>query len=424
MNPVHLPFESYQLDNGLTVILHHDGTVPVAAVELMYHVGSKNEVPGKTGLAHLFEHMMFKGSLNVPDGEHFRRLQAVGAYVNGSTSEDRTNYYELVPADKVDLALFLEADRMGNLLPALTQEKLDNQRDVVKNERRQSYENQPYGLVAETISAALYPEDHPYHWPVIGSMRHLDGATLDDVSSFFRTYYAPNNAVLVVAGGFEKDGTRQAIEKHFGSIPRGPVIPAPMIPPVPAHSSRSIVLEDRVHVPRLTLAWHSAPWNTREDALLDVFTDVLSAGRNSRLYKGLVIEQRIVENVFAYQHGGEAAGRLVVQATPHSDRSLDEVHQAILNVVEVLLDNGPTAHELSKSINMKESHLVHGLAGMLSRADALATYETLGSSAGELNNYLERFSGISAVEVSSCASRVYAQPGVVIRVVPRGSSAS
>ncbi len=413
-----LSLDEYTLPNGLHVILHHDPSVPVVAVEVMYHVGSKNELPGHTGLAHLFEHMMFKGSLNVPDGEHFRRLQEVGGYVNGSTSEDRTNYYQLVPAEHLDLALFLEADRMGFLLPALTQEKLDNQRDVVRNERRQSYENQPYGLAHETLLAAMYPPRYPYHWPVIGSMTDLGNASLEDVRGFFRTYYTPSNACLVVAGGFDGAAVRDSIERFFGPIAGAAPVPKPVLPPVRPEAPRTVTLRDTVQLPRLYCAWHSAPWNTRDDALLDVCTDVLNAGKNSRLHRALVIEQRIAQSVLVYQNGLEQTGRTIVQITPLPAHSLEEVHTAALAVIEELLLEGPTEHEVEKSLNMKTSHHIHGLTSMLQRADGLALCHTLGGSARLLLSYLDRFAGITPAEVQECAVRVYRQPGVTLSVLP------
>ena len=416
---VDLPITEYRLSNGLHVILHPDPSVPVVAVEVMYHVGSKNESPGHTGLAHLFEHMMFKGSQHVPDGEHFHRLQAVGGQVNGSTNEDRTNYYELVPADQLELALFLESDRMGALLPALSQEKLDNQRDVVRNERRQSYENQPYGLAHETLMAALYPPGYPHHWPVIGSMDDLAAASLDDVRAFFHTYYAPDNACLVLAGNFQPEEARAMIDRYFGPIPSHGEPPRPAIGPGVLTSPRTIELPDAVQLPRLYMAWHGAPWNTREDILLDVFTDVLSSGKNSRLYRSLVVDQQCAQSVITYHHGLERTGRLVIQITPRTGHTIDDVRASALAVVHEILAHGPEQREVEKSITMNLSQHIHGLSGMLHRADAMATYHTLGGSAQLLNTYPERYLGITPEEVRLCADRVLAHPAVTLTVVPQ-----
>jgi zinc protease len=421
MQPLRLPFEEFRLANGLTVVLHRDTSVPVVAIEVMYHVGSKNEHPGRTGLAHLFEHLMFKGSAHVPDGEHFRRLQAVGAYVNGSTSEDRTNYYEVVPAEHASLPLVLEADRMGHLLPALTQEKLDNQRDVVKNERRQSYDNQPYGRASETIAASLFPPDHPYSWPVIGSMSDLSAATLDDVRDFFGRYYAPNNACLVVAGNFDDGIMRRTIDEHFGPIPAGPAVAVPR-PARPSLESDTVLqLPDNVHLPRLYLAWHSAPWHTREDAVLDVLTDVLSAGKNSRLFRALVLEQQIAQSVIAYQHGLECGGKLMIQITARPGHTTQELFDSARREIERILADGPDETEIRKSMNAKESDFFHGLAGMLRRADSLATYATLTGSAANLLHALERFHGITALQVGHTARNVLTCPSVRLDVISRSA---
>jgi zinc protease len=417
MFSLHLPFEEFRLANGLTVILHRDSSVPVVAVEVMYHVGSKNEHAGRTGLAHLFEHLMFKGSSHVPDGEHFRRLQAVGAYVNGTTSEDRTNYYEVVPAEHAWLPLFLEADRMGHLLPALTQEKLDNQRDVVKNERRQSYDNQPYGRASETLAAALFPPDHPYSWPVIGSMSDLSAASLDDVRDFFARYYAPNNACLVVAGNFDESAVRRSIDECFGPIPAGPPVAVPRPAPPSLADNAVVRLPDDVHLPRLYLAWHSAPWHTRDDAVLDVLTDVLSAGKNSRLYRALVLEQQIAQSVVAYQHGLECAGKLMIQITARPGHTPQELYDSTRKEIERMLADGPEETEIRKSLNGKESDFFHGLAGMLRRADSFATYATLTGTAANLLHALERFHGISALQVADTARSVLTGSSVRLDVV-------
>ncbi|MGH9857476.1 MAG: M16 family metallopeptidase, partial [Acidobacteriota bacterium] len=250
-----LKFEKYTLPNGLDVILHEDHSIPMVAVNIWYHVGSKNEKPGRTGFAHLFEHMMFQGSRH-HDKEYFEPLQKVGGSINGSTSEDRTNYWENVPSNQLELALWLEADRMGFLLPAMTQEKLDNQRDVVKNERRQGLENQPYAKAYDLIPALLYPKDHPYSWPVIGSMADLSAASLEDVSDFFRTYYAPNNASLCIAGDFQPAEAKKLVEKYFASIPAGPPVDRLQAWRPQLEGVRRATLEDQVSLPRVFMVWH------------------------------------------------------------------------------------------------------------------------------------------------------------------------
>ncbi|MEK9139209.1 MAG: pitrilysin family protein, partial [Bacteroidota bacterium] len=303
-----LKFDQYKLDNGMTIILYEDHSAPVAAVMLWYHVGSKNEKVKRTGFAHLFEHMMFQGSQHVADDEHFKLLQEVGANVNGSTTEDRTNYFEIVPSNYLELGLYLEADRMGFLVPAMTQEKLDNQRDVVKNERRQRVDNVPYGTAYERIAAALYPPTHPYSWPVIGYMEDLSAASLEDVMEFFRLYYAPNNACLVVSGDFDPKQAKEWVKKYFGPIPMGKPFERPDVQPVTLSEDKRLVVEDKVQLPRLYVTWPSARMNTREDAVREVLGDILSSGKNSRLYKSLVYEKQIAQTVFAFQNGSEIAG--------------------------------------------------------------------------------------------------------------------
>ena len=308
-----IPYTKTTLDNGLDVIVHEDHQLPMVAVNLWYHVGSKNERPGRTGFAHLFEHLMFEGSAHHDSG-FFEPLQRAGGLLNGSTNTDRTNYWEVVPTGALDLALWMESDRMGHLLPALTDEKFVNQRDVVLNERRQNYENRPYGLAGVALSAALFPPDHPYHWITIGDPDDLRAATLDDVRAFFETYYHPGNASLTLAGDIESDRALALADQYFGEIPRGPASPPVLTAPL-ANASRSLVLEDRVELPRLYLGWHSPAMFAAGDAELDLAADVLAHGKTSRLYRQLVYEQRVATDVSAYQHSRELSGVFQVACT-------------------------------------------------------------------------------------------------------------
>ena len=413
-------FEQYTLDNGLTVILHEDHSAPLASTMMMYHVGSKNEKRGRTGFAHLFEHVMFQGSQHVKKEEHFKLLQQVGANVNGSTSEDRTNYFESLPSNGLELAIYLESDRMGFLLPAITQEKLDNQRDVVKNERRQSYENVPYGLSYETIAKALYPEDHPYSWPVIGSMTDLSAASLDDVKGFFATYYAPNNACVVIAGDIDPVQVKVWIAKYFGPIPRGNAFERPEPQEVTLSEDKRLVLEDRVQLPRLYLTWPSAPGYTRTDAVRDVMADILSTGKNSRLYKSLVYEKQIAQSVSASQGGSEIAGELSISVTAKPGKTLTEIETAVWQVLDDMLKNGVTEKEVQTSLNQKEAGLVNRRATVLGKAGALATYFTLSGEAANINKELERFKGITPAEIVADARLAFARHKVVLSIVPQG----
>lgn len=422
MNPLSLALDQFQLANGLTVLLHASDAAPVVTVEVMYHVGSKNEQPGMTGLAHLFEHMMFKGSANVADGEHFKRLQEIGAEVNGSTTEDRTNYYEVFPPDHLEMALFLEADRMGQLLPALTESKLQNQRDVVKNERRQSYENQPYGLSQETLSAAVFPDRHPYSWPVIGSMHDLDAATLEDLRDFFGRFYAPSNAVLTIGGHFDPVPTRRWVEKFFGGIPGHPAHGKPAFPSWAPAPAQHITLRDNVALPRVYLAWRSAPWYSDDDIILDVATDILGAGKNSRLYRALVIEQQLAQSVSAYQHGLECDGKLVVVATAQQGVHPDQITAALRREVERYIHDGLSGRELQKSLNIKEAGLMFGLDAVRDRVHMLALFHTLTGSGHNLQRYGERFKALDPQVVLSRSAAFFAPEPVVLEILPQEPS--
>src|SRR5687768_4129938 len=277
-----IKLKEYQLKNGLRVLLHEDKSTPVVTVGVWYHVGAKNEVPGRTGFAHLFEHMMYQGSKNY-DADYFTPLQEAGASINGTTNQDRTWYFQTVPSNFLELALFMEADRMGGLLDAMTQEKLDNQRDVVKNERRQRYDNQPYGTAFEKISELIYPKDHPYNWTTIGSLTDLSNASMDDVKAFFRQYYVPNNTTLVIAGDFDPKQAKVWAEKYFGKIQNGAAITRPNPPTPKIDGEMRKTFEDSVQLPRLYMVWHTVPDNHPDEAALDMLQFVMSAGRGSRL---------------------------------------------------------------------------------------------------------------------------------------------
>jgi zinc protease len=418
--PPVLQIDQYRLPNGLTVIMHEDHSVPVTAVQLMYHVGSKNEKPKRTGFAHLFEHIMFKGSEHLADGEHFKRLQEIGANINGSTNEDRTNYFEVVPSNYVELALYMESDRMGFLLPALTQSKLDNQRDVVKNERRQNYDNRPYGTAGEKISRALFPATHPYSWPVIGYMEDLSAAALEDVKEFFRLYYAPNNACLVIVGNFDPGQTKEWVEKYFGPIPQGKPIERPQVQAPILQEDKRMVFEDKVQLPRLFMYWPSAPMQTRDDAVLDVLTDILSSGKNSRLYKSLVYERQIAQSATASQDGMEIAGMAGIDVTAKPGKSLTEMEKAVNEVLADVMNKGVTEKEIQTSLNNKEAQLVRRQATSLGLASALATYHTLTGDAQNFNREMDRFKGITPAEVQAAAKKVFGGKKVVLSVVPQG----
>lgn len=418
---VQLPFESFTLPNGLQVIVHEDHTVPIVAVNLWYRVGSKNERPGRTGFAHLFEHLMFEGSENVPEGLFDELLEGAGGVNNGSTSPDRTNYYEALPSNALELALWLEADRMGWLLPTMTQEKLDAQRDVVKNERRQSYENRPYGLAFETILAALYPPDHPYHWPTIGSMADLDAASMEDIEQFFRTYYAPNNATLAVAGAVDVETLRPLVEKYFGAIPAGPPVPPVEAPPAALEADRYEVLEDAVQLPRLYMAWHSPAFFADGDAELDLAATVLTDGKVSRLRRLMVHEKQIAQDVQAFQNSGQLGSSFFIVATGRPGTSLADLEAMIRAELAAIASDGIEPREIERARNKIETAFVDALQGVEGKADRLNLYAFYTGDPGYATKDIERYRRLTPDGVSA-AVRTYLveAPSVVLSVVPKG----
>jgi zinc protease len=417
---IELKVEQYRLANGLTVILHEDRSVPLVAVNIWYHVGSAREKPGRTGFAHLFEHMLFQGSQNVGDDQHFALIQEAGGTVNGSTSNDRTNYFETVPSNFLEMALWLESDRMGFLLPAMTQEKLDNQRDVVKNERRQRIDNQPYGQAFERIHALLYEPNHPYSWPVIGSMEDLSAASLEDVKEFFRTYYVPNNASLVIAGDFDAKTAREWVSKYFGDIPRGNTIPTLAAPPAMLASEKRGMMEDRVQLPRLYLAWHSPALPQADDAELDILGDILSNGKNSRLYKSLVYEKQIAQNVGAFQFSRKLSGMFIIQITAKPGQALSEVERLVDQEIEKLKTDLVSEREIQRAKNGTRSSFVFRLQSINFKADQINSYNFFWNDPKAINKDLARYEKVSAKDVQRVAQKYLTKNRVVFSVVPLG----
>ncbi len=421
-NVLDLKYEKFTLDNGLDVILYRDTAIPSVAVNLWYKVGSANEKPGKTGLAHLFEHMMFQGSLNVPKEMHFKYIQEAGGTLNGSTNTDRTNYYETLPAPALDLALWLESDRMGFLLPALTQEKLDNQREVVMNERRQRYDNQPYGRAWEILFSNLFPENHPYHWPTIGWMKDIESYTLEDVRAFFETYYAPNNASLVIAGNIDYDKAAKSAEQYFSEIKSYPNIPKVEIPDFELQENKTIVFEDNVQLPRIYLMWKSDPLYKEDDAKLDVLSDALSASKNSRLYKKLIFEKQLALDVFAFQYSAHYEGIFIIVATAKPGVSLDELKELIFAELEEIYANGITESELEKAKNAIISGNIYDLQYISGIANKLNNYNC---TLGEPNSFIydiNRYENLALDDVKKAASKYLRKPYVELRIVPKKNS--
>jgi predicted Zn-dependent peptidase len=399
-----VPIQRSRLDNGLRVVLSPDDSAPIVAVNLWYDVGSKHEKPGRTGFAHLFEHMMFQGSEHVANGEHFAHIQSVGGTLNASTWLDRTNYFETVPSHELELCLWLESDRLASLLPAMTQAKLDNQREVVKNERRWAVDNQPYGTWDERIQALLYPEGHSYHRSTIGSMEDLDAASLEDVSEFFATFYAPNNAVLTVAGDFEPDTAMAMVERHFGPIPANPNLPPAPDMRIAPHIGRQLreLVPDRVPLPRVYLAYRMPVFGTDAFEDLTVASDLLGTGRASRLYRTLVRERQLAQDISVFPFpivGG--ASMFALWATARPGVSHDRLEAAVLEVVDRLTSEGPSEDELARVRNLHAAAVESSLERIGERADRLSMYTCLFDQPERINTERSRYWAVDAARVRS-----------------------
>jgi zinc protease len=415
-----IKYEKYRLSNGLEVILHEDHSTPIVAVDLWYHVGSRNERPGRTGFAHLFEHMMFQGSKHADD-EYFKPIQEAGGFVNGTTNTDRTNYFEVVPSNFLERALYMEADRMGFLLDVLTAKKLDNQRDVVRNERRQRYENQPYGRVWETLSEAIYPPGHPYSWTTIGSMEDLSAASLDDVKSFFQRFYTPSNATLVVAGDFKPEEAKALVEKHFGALPPGPPVANYQVWVPELGGEKRLTLQDRVQLPRAYAAWHTPPLFSPDDAPLDVLADVLARGKSSRLYTSLVYEKQIAQDVSAVQISRQIAGLFLIYATARPGHTTAELERAIDAEIERLKQEGPTQAEVERALSQHEADFMHDLeqvGGFNGVADRLNFYNQFRGEPDSFQWDLERYRSVTAADVRRAARQYLGAGRCLLAVEP------
>jgi len=393
---VHFDLEERSLDNGLRVIVQEDSTAPVVSVHIMYHVGSKHERRGRTGFAHLFEHLMFQGSEHVPDEAHFRFVQDSGGTLNGSTWFDRTNYFETLPSNELELGLWLESDRLGWFESAMTQQKLDNQRAVVKNERRQAYENRPYGLAVETILRMAYPDGHPYRHPTIGHMEDLDAASLEDVKEFFSTFYRPDNAVLVLVGALEAERGYELADKYFGAIPPGPGAPQVRAPTVPPGPEARDTIYDNVQFPRVYIFHHSPAFGQSGFEAADVLSSVLSDGKSSRLYRKLVYEDRIAQDVSAQVWPTEDCGLSFVVATARPGVEAETLESAILETLDDVRRRGITRREAEGGVNRATRELVVAFDGVGSRSDAIATSATFLSHPEYVNELFPRVQAVTA----------------------------
>jgi zinc protease len=421
---MNIPYTRHTLDNGLDVLIHEDHGCPIVAVNVWYHVGSKNEKPGRTGFAHLFEHLMFEGSQHYDKG-YFHPLQEAGALLNGSTNADRTNYWEVVPRNALELALWMESDRMGYLLPALTDAKFANQREVVLNERRQNYENRPYGFAGMAIVGALYPPDHPYHWMTIGDAGDIRAARLADVHAFFQTYYRPRNASLALAGDVATDQALDLATRYFGELDAGSEPPPVQVQPplVPAAEQR-LILEDRVELPRVYLSWHSPALFGADDAELDLVAEVLASGKTSRLYRSLVYEERIATEVAASQNSREIGGYFQIIATAAPGRTLHELQLAILRTLDAFIAEGPTSGEMERCLAQAEANFIYRLqtvGGFGGKSDQLNAYNIFMGDPGYFDRDLDRYRNVTPAAMQRVArSWLAPERCVSLSVVPKG----
>ncbi|MDZ7268266.1 MAG: insulinase family protein [candidate division KSB1 bacterium] len=417
-----VPCERFVLPNGLNVILHEDHTTPIVSVNVWYHVGSASEKPGRTGFAHLFEHLMFEGSKNVPEGAFDEWLEAAGGNNNGSTTPDRTNYFEVVPTSALELALFLESDRMGFLLEAMSPAKVDGQRDVVKNERRQSYENRPYGLAFPTLDENLYAPDHPYHWPTIGYMPDLSAASYEDVVEFFQKYYTPANASLVIAGDITPREVRALVEKWFSDVQGRAKAPPPTVPPARLlNEEKRLLMEDRVQLPRLYLAWLSPPLFAPGDAELDLVASILAGGKNSRLYRRLVYELQIAQDVTAFQNSGGLSSSFIIITTARSGHALAELEKVVQEEIDRLKAEAPQRREVERAVNQYEAGFLGSLELVSRKADMLNSYFMHTGNPDYFNEDLARYRALAPEDLSSAAMTWLRDDArVILSVVPVG----
>jgi zinc protease len=414
-------FQRYQLSNGLTVILHEDHRLPQVVVDLCFRVGSKDERHGRTGLAHLFEHLMFMGTKNVPNGAFDQIMEAWGGSNNAATSEDRTNYFEVGPAHLLETFLWLEADRLSSLPSSMTREKVDLQRDVVKNERRETYENRPYGRVELTLPEHLYPAEHPYHHPVIGSHSDLTAASVDDVKQFFRAFYVPSNASLVIAGDFEPGAAKKLVERYFGWMAK--VAEPEHAAPSPSKLQRAerVTLRDAVELPQVTFAWSSPADGAPGDAECELLAALLAGGKSSRLQRALVYEQRLAQDVQALQQASRYGGALIVTATAQPGHSADELEHAIEAELERLKVSPPTERELERARAFVETKKLEEVSSLERLADKLNELEFRYGDPGRLDEAVRaRYLRVSAPGLLAQAQAVLAGPRLTVVVLPEG----
>lgn len=420
IGPISIPFEKFTLPNGLTVIMAPNRTTPTVAVDVWYHVGSKNEARGRTGFAHMFEHVMFTGSGNVPYGLHDRLTEGVGGNNNGSTDNDRTNYFENVPSNYVETALWLESDRMGFLLDKLDSAKFVAQRDIVQNERRQSVDNRPYGRAFEILSAALYPESNPYSWPVVGYMSDLQQATVEDVKEFFRLYYAPGNATIAIVGDFNPAEVKSWITKYFGELPKGKDITRPVVSPPTITKEKRYLYEDRVQIPQLYISWPTIGAKHDDTYALNVLSQILTGSRTSRLTKALVYGKQSAAQASAFLSSSENVGEFSVILTPREGHTLTDLETSTDSVLARFKREGPTADELARALAGIEFGFVAGLQSNFGKAENLIQGEVFFNDPGHYRAEYNRMKGVTAADVKRVANTYLGNGRVVLSIVPEG----
>ena len=421
---IDIAYTQFRLKNGLNVILHEDHTVPIVAVDVWYRVGSAREKPGRTGLAHLFEHILFEGSKHVKTGEFDALLEAAGGTNNGTTDTDRTDYYEVLPSNALSLALFLESDRMAYLLDVMSAARVDQQRDVVKNERRERIENQPYGIAAVKLPELLFPAGHPYSWSVIGSMEDLTAATHQDVEDFFRRWYGPENASLVIAGDFESGAARALVEKWFADVPAGKGGPEPSFaPPARVAGEKRVTVEDRVQLPRLYMAWLTPAHFLPGDDALDILASVLASGKNSRLYKRLVYDLQIAQDVSASQESRLLGSIFSVVVTAREGHGLSEIERVVQEELDRIKADPPSAREVERALNEYEANVYRSIEPALGKAELLNAYDFEAGRPDYLNEDLWRHRALAPKDVQSAAGRELPDDSrVVLSIVPAGKT--
>jgi zinc protease len=420
---LHVPVERYTLPNGLTVLLHEDHHVPNVVVDILFRVGSKDEKLGRSGFAHLFEHLMFMGTRNVPNGSFDTIMEGVGGHNNASTSEDCTNYFEVGPSNLLETFLWLEADRLSTLPDDMTKAKVDLQRDVVKNERRQSVENRPYGRVELEVPDKLYPKSHPYHHPVIGSHEDLDAARVDDVKAFFRQFYVPSNAVLVINGDFDRAQAKALIEKYFAWMPKKPVPPHASPKPTTLDKPVRVALTEDVQLSRVVMAWHSPRAFADGDADTELLAAVLGGGDSSRLFRALVYDQKLAESVEVDQIDRAWGSDLQITATAQSGHTSAEVEKAIDRELERLTKEPPTQAELDRARAYVQTRLLRAIESPVRLAEVLAEFELFAGDARTIDQRLvSRYDSLTVDGVRSWAKKVLGAPRLTIVIDPNGGA--